>query len=63
MRHRFSDLVAERAANSEQEQSDRERDAMTGAHSSALQLISTYLEVAQKGLMTYCKLTRFPQPV
>ncbi len=66
MRHRFSDLVAERerAANSEQEQSDRERDAMTVAHSSALQLISTYLEVAQKGLMTYCKLAnRFPQPV
>jgi len=66
MRHRFSDLVAERerAANSEQEQSDRERDAMTVAHSTALQLISIYLEVAQKGLMTYCKLTsRFPQPV
>jgi len=63
MRHRFSDLVAERAANNEQEQSDRERDAMTVAHSAALQLISTYLEVAQKGLMTYCKLTmRFIRP-
>jgi hypothetical protein len=37
---------------------------MTVAHSTALQLISIYLEVAQKGLMTYCKLTsRFPQPV
>jgi hypothetical protein len=61
MRHRFSDLVAERTANTEQGQSDRERDAMTVAHSAALQLISTYLEVAQKGLMTYCKLImRFP---
>jgi hypothetical protein len=29
---------------------------MTVAHSVALQLISTYLQVAQKGLMTYCKL-------
>jgi hypothetical protein len=56
MRHRFSDLVAERAADSGQEQSDQERDAMTVAHSVALQLISTYLKVAQKGLMTYCKL-------
>jgi hypothetical protein len=55
MRHRFSDLVAERTANTEQDQSDRERDAMTVAHSAGLQLISTYLEVAQKGLMTYCK--------
>jgi transcription factor-like protein len=61
MRHRFSDLVAERVADTEQEQSDRERDAMTVAHSVALQLISTHLQVAQKGLMTYCKLrVRFP---
>ena len=56
MRHRFSDLVAERAADNEQEQSDRERDAMTVAHSVALQLIYTHMQVAQKGLMTYCKL-------
>jgi hypothetical protein len=56
MRHRFSDLVAERAADNEQEQSDRERDAMTVAHSVALQLISAHMQVAQKGLMTYCKL-------
>jgi len=53
MRHRFSDLVAERVADNEQEQSDRERDAMTVAHSVALQLISTHLQVAQKGLMTF----------
>ena len=55
MRHRFSDLVAERAADNEQGQSDRERDAMTVAHSVALQLISAHMQVAQKGLMTYCK--------
>jgi hypothetical protein len=53
MRHRFSDLVAERAVHCEQEQSDRERDAMTVAHSVALQLISAHLQVAQKGLMTF----------
>lgn len=53
MRHRFSDLVAERAAIGEQEQNEQERDAMTVAHSSALQLISTQLQIAQKGLMTY----------
>jgi hypothetical protein len=29
---------------------------MTVAHSVALQLISTHMQVAQKGLMTYCKL-------
>jgi Fungal specific transcription factor domain len=56
MRHRFSDLVAERAVDCEQEQSDHERDAMTVAHSVALQLISAHLQVAQKGLMTFCKL-------
>ena len=55
MRHRFSDLVAERAAVSEHEQSDCERDAMTMAHSVALQLISAHQKVAQMGLMTYCK--------
>ncbi|KAI0266452.1 fungal-specific transcription factor domain-containing protein [Gloeopeniophorella convolvens] len=53
MRHRFSDLVAERAVTGEQEQAERERDAMTVAHSAALQLISTHLQIAQKGLMTY----------
>ena len=55
MRHRFSDLVAERAAVGKQDQSEQERDAMTIAHSAALQLISTQLQIAQKGLMTYCK--------
>ncbi|KAF8259235.1 fungal-specific transcription factor domain-containing protein [Lactarius quietus] len=53
MRHRFSDLVAERAATGELDQSEQERDAMTVAHSAALQLISTQLKIAQNGLMTY----------
>jgi hypothetical protein len=57
MRHRFSDLVAERAVIGEQDQSEKELDAMTVAHSAALQLISTQLQIAQKGLMTYCKPT------
>ena len=35
MRHWFSDLVAKCAADNEQEQSDREQDAITVAHSVA----------------------------
>ncbi|KAI0066865.1 hypothetical protein BV25DRAFT_1796186 [Artomyces pyxidatus] len=53
MRHRFSELVAERAAVGEQEQSDQECEAMTIAHSAALQIIAAQLHIATKGLMTY----------
>ncbi|KAI0051558.1 hypothetical protein FA95DRAFT_1534316 [Auriscalpium vulgare] len=53
MRHRFSEFAAERAALGDPDQSDREREAMTIAHSSALKVISAHLHIATKGLMTY----------
>jgi len=54
-RHRFSNFVAERAYNGsmEEEPGDIERDAMTAAHACAIQVISSYMQVAAKGLMTY----------
>jgi hypothetical protein len=56
-RHRFSDLVAERvySGTAEDEQSESERDATTAAHSCALHIVSAYLHIATKGLMTYCE--------
>ncbi|THH16205.1 hypothetical protein EW146_g4396 [Bondarzewia mesenterica] len=53
MRHRFSELVAERTATGEQEQGEVECEAMTVAHSCALQIVSAHLHIATKGLMTY----------
>ncbi|RDX49460.1 hypothetical protein OH76DRAFT_1403691 [Lentinus brumalis] len=54
-RHRFSEMVAERMHNHipDGEQSDAEIEAMRAAHSSALQIISSHLHIAAKGLMTY----------
>ncbi|KAF8875786.1 fungal-specific transcription factor domain-containing protein [Infundibulicybe gibba] len=53
-RHRFSELLAERTNESgEEEQTDKEKDAMIAAHSSALEIITTHLHIAKKGLMTY----------
>jgi hypothetical protein len=55
-RHRFSNFVAERAYNTsmEEELGDVEREEMTAAQSCALQIISSHMQVAGKGLMTYC---------
>ncbi|KAG9220144.1 hypothetical protein CCMSSC00406_0007161 [Pleurotus cornucopiae] len=52
-RHRFSELVAERMDNGEEEQLDAEKEATIAAHNSALQIITTHLQIAKKGLMTY----------
>lgn len=58
-RHRFSEMIAERAYNHDhaghQEQREAEVEAMRAAHSCALQIISSHLQTAAKGLMTYCK--------
>lgn len=64
-RHRFSQLVAERTGPGkvDEEQSDAEKEAMIAAHNSALQLITTHLLVARKGLMTYCKFLNFFSPM
>lgn len=56
-RHRFSECVAARVQlghGGGGEQSDAEREAMAAAHAHALRLIAEYLQVATKGLMTYC---------
>lgn len=55
-RHRFSQLFAERTGpghKPDEDIGDAEREAMISAHNSALQIITTHLLVAKKGLMTY----------
>ncbi|KAI0635356.1 fungal-specific transcription factor domain-containing protein [Trametes polyzona] len=54
-RHRFSEMVAERMHNHvpDAEQGEAEIEAMRAAHSCALQIISSHLHIAAKGLMTY----------
>lgn len=53
-RHRFSELMAERtSANNEEEPGEQEKEAFFAAQNAALQIISTHLQIAKKGLMTY----------
>ncbi|KIJ62344.1 hypothetical protein HYDPIDRAFT_94787 [Hydnomerulius pinastri MD-312] len=54
-RHRFSNFVAERvySGSTEDELGDIEREAMAAAQACALQIISSHMQVAAKGLMTY----------
>ncbi|KAH9925726.1 fungal-specific transcription factor domain-containing protein [Fomitopsis serialis] len=52
-RHRFSEMVAERTQTGIIEQTDAEVEAMRAAHACALQIISSHLHIAAKGLMTY----------
>ncbi|EIW56190.1 uncharacterized protein TRAVEDRAFT_128689 [Trametes versicolor FP-101664 SS1] len=54
-RHRFSENVAERMHNHvpDSDQGEAEIEAMRAAHSCALQIISSHLHIAAKGLMTY----------
>ncbi|KAI0748897.1 fungal-specific transcription factor domain-containing protein [Fomes fomentarius] len=54
-RHRFSEMVAERMHNHipDGDQGEAEIEAMRAAHSCALQIISSHLHIAAKGLMTY----------
>ena len=56
-RHRFSNFVAERVYNASMEEDlgDTEREEMAAAQSCALQIISSHIQVAGKGLMTYCE--------
>jgi hypothetical protein len=58
-RHRFSNFVAERvySGSMEEELGDIEREAMSASQACALQIISSHMQVAAKGLMTYCELT------
>jgi hypothetical protein len=54
-RHRFSNFVAERvySGSMEEELGDIEREAMSASQACALQIISSHMQVAAKGLMTY----------
>lgn len=53
-RHRFSELVAERTADTgSEEQSEAECEALSAAQACALQIVSSHLQIAAKGLMTY----------
>ncbi|KAG6819891.1 hypothetical protein H0H93_007669 [Arthromyces matolae] len=53
-RHRFSELIAERTSGgSDEPASEQEKAALIAAHNSALQIITTHLQIAKKGLMTY----------
>jgi hypothetical protein len=59
-RHRFSVLVVERTlgaggADPDMEQTEAEREAMLACHACAVQLVHAHVQVAKKGLMTYCK--------
>ena len=58
-RHRMSIFVAERVYSglSEEDPGEFEREAMTAAQACALQIISSHMQVAAKGLMTYCECT------
>lgn len=54
-RHRFSEYVAERTSGPhEEEQTDAEKEAIIAAHNSALQIVAAHVNIAKKGLMTYC---------
>ncbi|KAF6742567.1 fungal-specific transcription factor domain-containing protein [Ephemerocybe angulata] len=53
-RHRFSELVAERTNGpSEDDQTEQEKEALISAHNAALQIVTSHLHIAKKGLMTY----------
>ncbi|KAG5734630.1 Transcriptional activator protein acu-15 [Termitomyces sp. T112] len=53
-RHRFSELMAERTSGgSDETAGEQEKAALIAAQASALRIITTHLQVAKKGLMTY----------
>jgi Fungal specific transcription factor domain len=54
-RHRFSELVAERLHNGDEEQSEAEGEAIRAAHECTLRIVAAHLHIAAKGLMTYCE--------
>ncbi|GLB40905.1 putative fungal specific transcription factor [Lyophyllum shimeji] len=53
-RHRFSEHMAERTSGgSDEPPGEQEKAALVAAQTSALQIITTHLHIAKKGLMTY----------
>lgn len=54
-RHRFSELIAEKTKRpSSDEQTEAERAALIAAHNSAVHVITANVNIAKRGLMTYC---------
>lgn len=53
-RHRFSELIAERINGSSPDQLEGERAALVAAHNSAVHVIAANVNIATRGLMTYC---------
>jgi hypothetical protein len=54
-RHRFSELIAERANGpASDEQTEAERAALVAAHNSAIHVVAANVNIAKRGLMTYC---------
>jgi len=54
--HRFSEYFAERTSGvCDEKQTDAEKEALIAAYEAALQVVFAYANIAQQGLMTYCK--------
>ena len=54
-RHQFSELIAERTdADASDEQTEAERATSVAARNSATLVIAANLDIATRGLMTYC---------
>ena len=60
-RNRFAARVAERAEDAA-DVSEKEAEAMMAAQKCALEIIGTYVNIAAKGLMTYCTFLLSPLP-
>jgi hypothetical protein len=56
-RHRFAAHVTRRTIEGTMEQSVQEKEAINAAHGCALQIVGAHLNVATRGLMTYCMYT------
>lgn len=54
-RHRFSEMIFERHADGIDEQSEPEVEAIMAAHGCALRMVAAHLNIATRGLMTYCE--------
>lgn len=57
-RHRFSELVTERFMEGIDEQSEAEIESIIAAHGCAVRMVGAHLNIATRGLMTYCMFSR-----
>ncbi|KAH8822579.1 fungal-specific transcription factor domain-containing protein [Flagelloscypha sp. PMI_526] len=52
-RYRFSSFILDRFEGRLVEEDERERETMSGAYHSALEIVNSHMAIAKKGLMTY----------